>query len=71
MTPRTPDEERRSGIHWIAAALILLPVMLGLWWLVEETNEEGTHDAELLPLVALMAFVIGAYHLLRSRTHHA
>jgi hypothetical protein len=45
--------------------------MLGMWWLVEETNEEGTHDAELLPFFALIPLVIGLYHLARSRSHHA
>jgi hypothetical protein len=41
-----------------------------MWWLVEETNEEGTHDAELLPFFALIPLMIGAYHLARSRWHH-
>jgi hypothetical protein len=44
--------------------------MLGAWWLVEETNEEGTHDAELLPFFALIPLLIGAYHLARSRFRH-
>jgi hypothetical protein len=44
--------------------------MLGMWWLVEETNEEGTHDAELLPFFALIPLLIGLYHLARSRLHH-
>jgi hypothetical protein len=37
-----------------------------MWWLVEETNKEGTHDAELLPFFALIPLLIGAYHLVRS-----
>jgi hypothetical protein len=45
--------------------------MLAMWWLVEETNEEGTHDAELLPLFALIPLAIGAYHLLRARLRRA
>lgn len=71
MKPRTADGERRSGIYWLIAGIIVLAVMLGGWWLVEETNEEGTHDAELLPLFALIPLLIGVYHLVRSRFHHA
>lgn len=71
MKPRTADEERRSGIHWLIAGAIVLIAMLGMWWLVEETNEEGTHDAELLPLFALIPLLIGVYHLVRSRFHYA
>jgi hypothetical protein len=71
MKPRTADDERRSGIHWLIAGTIVLAAMLGMWWLVEETNEEGTHDAELLPLFALIPLLIGLYHLVRSRIHHA
>ena len=71
MKPRTPDEETRSGIHWLIAGVLVLVVMLGLWWLVAETNSEGTHDAELLPFFALIPVLIGVYHLVRSRLHHA
>jgi len=53
------------------AGAIVLVAMLGMWWLVEATNEEGTHDAELLPLFALIPLLIGLYHLGRSRLHHA
>jgi hypothetical protein len=67
MTARTADQERRSGILWLVAGVIFLTAMLGMWWLVEETNEEGTHDAELLPFFALIPLLIGAYHLARSR----
>ncbi|MFZ6004581.1 MAG: hypothetical protein ACOYXM_11695 [Actinomycetota bacterium] len=66
---RTADEEKRSGMHWLAAGTLVLIAMLGMWWLVEETNEEGTHDAELLPFFALIPLLIGAYHLIRSRLH--
>jgi len=45
--------------------------MFGAWWLVEETNEEGTHDAQLLPWFALIPLGIGLYHLARSHFHHA
>jgi hypothetical protein len=67
MTSRTATDERRIGFHWLIAGTIFLVAMLGMWWLVEETNEEGTHDAELLPLFALIPLLIGAYHLFRSR----
>jgi hypothetical protein len=68
---RTASEQRRSGIHWLAGGALFLVAMLGMWWLVEETNEEGTHDAELLPFFALLPLLIGAYHLVRARYHHS
>jgi hypothetical protein len=68
---RTADQERRSGVLWLIAGGLLLIAMLGMWWLVEETNEEGTHDAELLPFLAVIPLLIGVYHLMRSRFHHA
>lgn len=71
MKPRTADEERRSGTLWLIAGTIFLAAMLGMWWLVEETNEEGTHDAELLPFFALIPLLIGLYHLVRSRYRRA
>jgi hypothetical protein len=71
MNTRTADAERRSGIHWLIAGAIVLIAMLGMWWLVEETNEEGTHDAELLPFFALIPLLIGVYHLARSRARNA
>ena len=71
MKPRTADDERRSGVHWLIAGAAFLVAMLGMWWLVEETNEEGTHDAELLPFFALIPLGIGVYHLARSRFHGA
>lgn len=67
---RTASEERRSGIYWLVGGVLFLVAMLGMWWLVEETNEEGTHDAELLPFFALIPLLIGAYHLVRARIHH-
>jgi hypothetical protein len=70
MKVRTPREETRSATHWFIAGGIVLVAMLGMWWLVEETNEEGTHDAELLPFFALIPLLIGAYHLVRSRVRH-
>jgi hypothetical protein len=67
---RTAREEQRSAIGWFIATGVFLVAMLGMWWLVAETNEEGTHDAELLPFFALIPLAIGAYHLVRSRTRH-
>lgn len=58
------------GVIWLVAGMLLLMAMFGMWWLVEETNEEGTHDAELLPLFALIPLAIGAYHLVRARWPH-
>jgi hypothetical protein len=71
MKIRTASEERRSAIHWLIAAAFFLVAMLGMWWLVEETNEEGTHDAQLLPFFALIPLLIGLYHLARSRFRHS
>jgi hypothetical protein len=67
MRHRTADEHQRRGVLWIIAGAIFLVAMLGMWWLVEETNEEGTHDAELLPLFALIPLLVGVYHMVRSR----
>jgi hypothetical protein len=71
MSMRTAQEERRSGIRWLIAGAIALAAMLGMWWLVATTNREGTHDAEFLPLFALIPLLIGVYHLFRSRSHQA
>ena len=71
MKARTADDERRSGIFWLIGGAVFLVAMLGMWWLVEETNEEGTHDAELLPFFALIPVLIAVYHLVRSHLHHA
>jgi len=70
MRARTARGERRRAIGWFIGGGLFLVAMLGMWWLVEETNDEGTHDAELLPLFALIPLSIGAYHLLRSRIGH-
>jgi hypothetical protein len=70
MKPRTANDERRSGIHWLIAGTIFLAAMLAMWWLVARTNSEGTHDAELLPFFALIPLLIGLYHLVRSRFRH-
>jgi ABC-type nickel/cobalt efflux system permease component RcnA len=65
----TAEAERRVGTRWLIAASAFLVAMLGMWWLVETTNEEGTHDAQLLPFFALIPLTIGVYHLVRSRPH--
>jgi hypothetical protein len=71
MKPRTSQQEMRSGIRWLIAGALFLVAMLAMWWLVATTNREGTHDAELLPLFALIPLLIGLYHLVRARHHHA
>jgi apolipoprotein N-acyltransferase len=70
MTASSAEQERRRGLVWIVGSVVMLIALSGMWWLVEETNEEGTHDAELLPFFALIPLVIGAYHLVRSRRRH-
>jgi len=70
MKPRTAQEERRSGIRWLIAGALALAIAFAGWWLVATTNREGTHDAELLPLFALIPLLIGLYHLVHARSHH-
>lgn len=70
MAMRTTEQERRRGIIWVVASAVVLAAMLAMWWLVEETNEEGTHDAELLPFFALIPLAIGIFHVIRSRKRH-
>ncbi len=62
----TPEAERRSGIRWLIAGVVVLAVMLAMWWLVARTNSEGDHDAELLPFFSLIPLLIGAFHLWRG-----
>jgi hypothetical protein len=71
MRRRTADAERRSGIHWLIGGTVVLAAMFAMWWLVESTNKEGTHDAQLLPFFALIPLLIGVYHLVKSRFIHA
>lgn len=71
MRARTADDERRSAFHWLIAGVLVLAAMLAMWWLVESTNKEGTHDAQLLPFFALIPLLIGVYHLIRSRLGQA
>ena len=71
MKTRSNRDERQTGILWLVGGGVFLVAMLCMWWLVEETNEEGTHDAELLPFFALIPLLIGAYHLGRSRAHRS
>jgi hypothetical protein len=70
MGPRTPVEERRSGIRLTIIGVICLALAFGMWWLVEETNPSGDHDAQLLPLFALIPLAIGLFRLIHSR-HNA
>jgi hypothetical protein len=71
MKHRSAAEQRRSGIVWLIAGTVFLGAMFAMWWLVESTNKEGQHDAQLLPFFALIPLLIGAYHLVRSRIGHA
>jgi hypothetical protein len=64
---RTADAERRAGIRDLIIGVCLLVLMVGAWWLVARTNAEGDHDAELLPLFALIPLLMGLYHLVRAR----
>jgi hypothetical protein len=64
-------QEKRRGIVWMVAGLVVLALMFAGWWLVETTNKEGTHDAELLPFFALIPLAIGAYHLIRAGLHRS
>jgi len=67
MKSRSARDEVRLATYWLIAGAVVLVALLGAWWLVEETNKEGTHDAELLPFFALIPLLIGVYHLVRSR----
>ena len=67
MNRRTAAAERRAGIIWLVVGAFVLALMFGGWYLVEHTNREGQHDAQLLPLFALIPLLIGAYHLARAR----
>jgi len=70
MQVRTVEGERRRGIVWLVVGVLVLASMFGGWWLVASTNREGQHDAELLPILALIPLLIGGYHLLRARFLH-
>jgi hypothetical protein len=70
MTTRTAEKEKRRGIVWLGIGVFFLALMFSMWWLVEATNEEGTHDAQLLPFFALIPLLIGVYHLIWSRFLH-
>jgi apolipoprotein N-acyltransferase len=69
MKSRTVAAERRSGIRWLVFGAFFLLLMFGAWWLVEETNREGQHNAELLPLFALIPLSIGLFHVVRAHRH--
>lgn len=68
MKTRTAEAERRAGFRDLIIGTVMLVLMLGAWWLVATTNSEGTHDAELLPLFALIPLLLGVYHLVHSRS---
>ena len=64
---RTAAREKRRGIICFISGILFLALMFGAWWLVETTNSEGEHDAQLLPYFALIPLLIGVYHLVWSR----
>jgi hypothetical protein len=64
---RTPEADRRRGIRLVVVGVMVLAVMCALWWLVATTNREGDHDAELLPLFALIPLLLGVFYLMRAR----
>lgn len=70
MKARTAEGEQRRGIVWLVVGVLFLALMFGMWWLVATTNSEGHHDAQLLPLFALIPLLIGVYHLIWSRFLH-
>jgi len=70
MTRRSAEAEKRSGVVWLISGGLFLALMFGAWWLVESTNREGHHDAQLLPYFALIPLLIGVYHLIRARRLH-
>jgi len=71
MKRRLATEERRAGIRWLVGGAFFLVVMFGAWWLVESTNREGEHDAQLLPFFALIPLLIGVYHLVQAHRSDA
>ena len=69
MRTQSREEEKRSGIHLTIIGAILVVLAFGMWWLVEETNPSGDHDAQLLPLLALIPLLLGVFRLFHSRRH--
>ena len=67
MKHRTVAEEQRSGTHWIVVGIVLVALAFVMWWLVANTNKEGHHDAQLLPLFALIPVGIGLLKLGHAR----
>ena len=63
-------DERYKSIRLMVIGLISLAAAFGMWWLVESTNREGDHDAQLLPLLALIPLGIGALRYLWDRHQH-
>jgi hypothetical protein len=68
MHPRSVADERRSGVRLIIIGAILFVLALGMWWLVESTNPSGDHDAQLLPVFALVPIGLGVFRLMHSRS---
>jgi hypothetical protein len=66
--PRTATDERRSGIRLTIVGTVLLAAGLAFWWLVESTNPSGDHDAQLLPIFALIPLLLGLFRLFHSHS---
>jgi hypothetical protein len=65
---KSPADERRSGVRLTIVGSVLVAAALAMWWLVETTNPSGEHDAELLPVFALIPLLIGLFHLFRAHS---
>jgi apolipoprotein N-acyltransferase len=67
MATRTASQERRAAMRLLVVAAVVLAGMLAMWWLVESTNKEGEHDAQLLPFLTLIPLCFALVHLFRAR----
>lgn len=65
-TPRS-QVERHKAIRGFIVSVLVAAAMFALWWLVANTNKEGDHDAELLPIFTLIPLIPAVYHAFRAR----
>jgi hypothetical protein len=66
----TRAREQHSAVVWTIAGTVSMAAAFALWWLVEETNPSGNHDADLLPLFALIPLAVGFFKLFHARVMH-